>query len=608
MYITKVAPLTRIPRPSSQFLSYFTSHKLEKGSLVKIPLRKKKVEAVVFLQKKVIDLKTEIKKADYSLRPISKIIEKNSVLQKQQIELAKWMTDYYWASFGKILSIFLRNSKNKEIKKINLNKKKYKTEIKILPFGEFPESQIKKAIKKGEVLFLTPEKTKIKFWKEKLKKYKSLNLIIGTRSSIFQPFKALKLIVLSEEGNPNYKAQMEPRYNAKKITEKLAEIWGAKLIILSSFPSVETYYRATSNRLQTTDNKKTSKLSVADHKPLVASQVVDMRQVKPWKPLSDELIISMKENIKKKGKTLLFLNRRGTATTLLCQDCGWIQKCENCDVPLTYYLKRDFEKITPELVCHYCDKEYKAPTICKNCKSWNLNILGIGTEKIEEELTKIFGKQKILRMDSETTKTEKEQKKILKSFLKEESSLLLTTSIIFKYFPIKKIPLVAVVSIDSLISQPDFKLEEECARIIDLLYYVSGKKIIIQSFFPESKAVSWIKKNKESFYKKTMQERKNNNYPPFWSLIKISITHKNKKRIKNEAFFLKQKIKDRILKHNLKNFKIIGPAPALIEKTRGEYHWKLILKLKDVNLKSRNNLLSIIPKNWKVDVDPERII
>lgn len=615
MYITKVAPLTKIPRPSPQFLSYFTGHEVEKGALVQIPLRRKKVKAIVFLQKKVIDLKTEIKKANYSLKPISRVIEKKSVLQKQQIEFAKWMADYYWASFGKILSMFLTNSKNKEIKKINSNKKKFKAEIKILPLGKFPENQIREALKKGEVLFLTPEKTKINFWKEKLKKYKSSNLIIGTRSDIFQPFRSLKLIILSEEGNQNYKSQMEPRYNAKKITEKLAEIWGAKLIIISSFPSVETYYEITNNRQLTTDHrlytthdKKNNELSVSSRKSLVKSQIIDMRKIKPWRPFSYELITAMKKNIKKKGKTLLFLNRRGRATTLLCQDCGWVQKCENCNVPLTYYLKRDSGKITPKLACHYCDKEYKAPTICKNCKSWNLNVLGVGTEKIEEELVKIFGKEKVLRMDSEITKTEKKQKEILKSFLKKESSLLLTTSIVFKYFPIEKIPLVGIVSLDSLLSQPDFKMEEETARIIDRLLSTCKENLILQTFFPDSTAVSWIKKNKENFYRKSLKEREKFDYPPFSSLIKMSFSYKNQNRVINEAKNLKTTLENKIKKYEAENYKIIGPAPAFIEKTRGEYHWKLILKLKDANLKSRNNLLGIIPKNWKVDVDPERII
>lgn len=599
MYLTKVAPISRIPRPSRQFLSYFTAKKLERGALVLVPLRKKEVKAIVFSQTKASYRKMEIKKAEYQLKPISKIIEKKPVLQEQQIELAKWISDYYWASFGKVLSVFLRNSKNKEIKNIKSDQSNLKVKLKIAPLGYIPKKEIKKCLKEEKkVLILTPEREKIKFWKEKLKELKSEKIIIGTRSSLFLPFENLGLLILTEEGNPNYKSEMEPRYNAKEVAKKLTEIWGAKLIIVSSFPSVETYNLYARSLITRAKNKQT---------PL-KYQIIDMRQVKPWKPLSEKLLFSIKENTKKGGKTLLFLNRRGTATTLLCQDCGWIQKCDNCNVPLTYHLKRQDGKMVPKMICHYCEREYYPPKLCKKCKSWNLNTLGVGTEKIEEDLVKSFGRENVLRLDSEITKKEKEQKEIIKKFIEKKNALLLTTSIIFKYFPIEKIPLVGIVSIDSLLSQPDFKLEEECARIIDKLMFLSKKDFILQTFFPNSKAVSWTKNNKETFYEKALQERKKFNYPPFSSLIKLSITHKNLFKIKKEAFELKQKVEDKAAKLNIGNLEIMGPAPAFIEKLKGKYQWKLILKLKIENLKLRNNLLSIVPPNWKVDVGPGKII
>lgn len=597
MYLTKVAPLARIPRPSAQFLSYFTTHKLERGALILIPLRKKKVKAIVFSQTKVLSRKMEIKKANFELKPISKILEKNPVINENQIKLAKWLSDYYWAPFGKVLSSFLRNSKKLEIKSSPMpTTSSQKEKFKFASFDYSPQKEIENCFKeKKEVLFLVPEKTKEKFWKDRLKNFTSPNLIIGTRANIFRPFKSLGLIVLTEEGNQNYKSQMEPKYNTKMAAEKLADIWQAKLIVVSSFPSVETYFKTTSNQN-------------IIRKPPIENQIVDMRKIKPWTPLSEELINETKKTINKNGKVLLFINRRGTATTLLCQDCGWIQKCENCNVPLTYYLRKTADKIVPELVCHYCGKSYKAPRLCKKCKSWNLKTLGVGTEKIEEELVKSFEKEKVLRLDGEASETEKEQKAILQAFLENKASILLTTSIIFKYFPIEKIPLVGIISLDALLSQPDFKLEEECARITERLLSASNKKLILQTFFPDSKAISWIKKDKEIFYKETLKERKVFHYPPFYSLIKLSTSNNNQTLARNEAFALKKKIEERAKSYNDLNLEIIGPAPAFIEKLRGKYQWKLILKLNAKESRTRNNLLSVIPLNWQIDIDPERII
>jgi len=586
MYLTKVAPLSRIPRPSPQFLAYFTKEKLKRGSLVLVPLRKKKVKAIVFSQTNAIEKKIDIKKASYEIKPIIKILKKNPVINENQIKLAKWIADYYWASFGKVLSIFLRNSK--EAKEQKTIKNSFEKKIVIGNFEYFPKKEIEVALsQKKEVLFLVPEKKKEKFWKEKLKKYNSPNLIIGTRASLFKPFESLGLIVLTQEGNKSYKSQMEPKYNAKKTAEELAKIWQAKIIITSSFPSVETYYEA-------------KKIALLKNK--AEKIIVDMRKIKPWQPISPPLLKNIKETGKRNKKTILFLQRRGEATTFFCKDCGWIQKCQDCEVPMTYHKK---EK-NPSLVCHYCAKEIQTPRLCKECKSWNLDLLGSGIEKTEKFLQKNFKKEKILRMDSDKTKTEKEQKSILEKFLKKDAGILLTTSIIFKYFPIKKTALLGIISIDSLLSQPDFKTEEECARITQELLLCCKEKFILQTFFPDAKAVSWIKKGKELFYKKTLKERKRFFYPPFSSLIKLSFGHKRKNTAKEEAYILKEKIEQKI--KDKKEIEIIGPAPAFIEKIRGSYQQNIIIKLKTKDKKVKMNILAQVPPSWRVDVDPERII
>lgn len=592
MFLTKVAPLSKIPRPAPQFLTYFTSKKLKRGALVLAPLRKKKVKAIVFNQKKVIDLKLAIKETEYKIRPIIKVLEKEPIIKEAQVEIAKWIADYYWASFGKVLSLFVRSSKEKKEKSIK-KENSFLEKLIIAPNNFFPKKEIENAIlAKKEILFLVPEKEKEKYWKKELKIFNYENLIIGTRSKLFLPFSNLGLIVLTEEGNKNYKSPMEPRYHTKEVARKLAEIWKAKLIIVSSFPSIESYY--------TIKNKKTLEKNTNK----VQKEIIDMKKIKPWQPISNKLLLAIKEKIKNNQKVLLFIHRTGSATTLLCQDCGWIKKCDNCDVPLTYHLEKDNIK----LICHYCAKEYEVPRLCQNCKSWNLKTLGVGIQKIEKELKEIFGKDKIFRLDSKITKTKGEQEEIIKKFLTSDSSILLTTSLFLKFPIFEKFSLVGVISLDSLLCQPDFKIEEEVARKINTLLSFAGEKFILQTFFPELKAISWIKKDKEFFYKKTIEERKKFNYPPFSKIIKLSISDKKRERIIKEGFNLKEKIQLTAQKYKIKKINILGPSPAFIEKIKGKYQWKIIIKLKDIDKNLKTILLANIPPKWVVDVDPEKII
>lgn len=605
MYLTKVAPLSRIPRPSSQVLSYFTQHNLKRGALITIPLRKKNVKAIVLSQENAVLKKMEIKKSDFELKPILKIKSEDAILNNYQLELAEWISDYYWASLGKTLSLFLNQSKKQKIIE-NLSIKKsisQKRELIMAKLGYFPEKEIKENIKKGkEVLFLVPETQKTIFWKEKLKKYDSPLLHIGTRSLLFRPFENLGLIVITEEENKNYKSEMEPKYNSKRVAKKLAEIWNAKLVLVSSFPSVESYYEAMNNDQQKTNDKKM--ITVISYKPSVLSQIVDMRKIKPWKPISSILESEVKKNVNSGKKTILFINRRGTATTLLCQDCGWVQKCKNCDAPMVYYFENNKN---PMMICHYCGEKKLPLRLCEECKSWNLTTLGVGIQKIENELKKQFPKEKILRLDSQSTKKREEESKILKKFLEKEYSLLITTSLIFKYLPIKKVPLVGVVSIDSMLSLPDFNIEEECTQLIEKLLSICKEKFIFQTFFPDSEVISWIKNNKETFFERKIKERRTFSYPPFSSLIKLSFSHPNQIKARNESYLLKRNIEKEIFKEKMPA-EIIGPSPAFIEKIGSKYNWKLLIKLKTENQKIKNEILTNVPPSWRVDVDPIDII
>jgi primosomal protein N' (replication factor Y) len=591
MYITKVCPLKRVPRQKVQLFSYFSSKKILPGSLVQVLFGKKEEKAIVFSQKNAQLDKLQIKNADFELKPILKILDQK-LLNKYQLELAQWISSFFWTPLGKVLSslvIGTKKYKNRDpliTKKNNIFSKK----LIIAPLDYSPDKQIKEALMAGkQVLILVPEKEKMSFWKDKLPKNK--NLIIGTRSKLFIPFVNLGLIVMTEEGNKNYKSQNEPRYDTKNVAQKLAEILGSEIIFLSQFPSVETYYENTD-----------SKIFLEDEHPKKC-HIIDMNKIKPWKPLSPDLVSQIKKTLNNNGHILLFINRKGAATTLICNDCGWIHKCENCDAPLVYHLGNKINN-NPKMICHHCGYENFVPNLCKNCKSWNLTTLGVGIERVEKDIKNIFPNENILSLDGQTQKIIQEQKKILANFL-QKGNILVTTSLIFKYLPIKKIPLTAIISLDSLLLMPDAKIEEECARTVQELCSVTSRKLIIQTMVPQSRAIKWVNKTKQYFYEKNLNDRKKMDYPPFSQLIELSISEKIRNKAVEQAHGLKNLLRKNI---SSKFIEVIGPLPSYIEKTKGKYEWKIIIKIKKEREELKDDIFKNVPLNWKVEVNPLKIL
>lgn len=646
MFITNVAPLTRIPRSFPQTLSYFTSQKLERGSLVLVPLQKKNIEAVVLSQKNVKDVKQEIKKADFKLKPILKIIEKQPVLDECQLQLAKWISNYYFASFGKTLKLFLaankkfQKSQNQQIK---LRQKNKQQPILYFTSPDFlPKKEIEDAIsQKKEVLFLVPERNKIEFWRKKIKRegVMSENVKIAPRSGLFLRFFNLGLIVVSETNSEYYKEKREPRFFAPDVAKVLAKIWGTKLVFLSSFPSVENYFEAKEGRLIWKKIKNKKEIKKIEINPLTSSgdnstrndlTLLNARAKKAWSPFAPETLNEIKEYLKQKKKILLFLNRKGAATTLLCQDCGWQKFCPHCGVPMTYHkqlLTNNKQQITSDnqiskMICHYCGFESKVPEYCENCQSWRLTTLGVGVEKIEEEIKKNFPQANVFRLDRETATKTKDQKTILKNFF-ETGDILISTSLIFSYFFEGKFDLTVFVSFNSQLALPDFRFEEKLRRQIENLSFLTKEEFILQNYSLKKDVLSAFS---EEFYKEALKKREEYFYPPFSKLIKLTFKDKNQKKAREEAYILKEKLIKQLTvyspKEKLLDFldakpqtitQVLGPVPAFIPKIRGKYRWNILIKIKkpgsNINEMNRAEsikkcLLQVVPADVETDIDP----
>ncbi|WP_125153791.1 primosomal protein N' [Clostridium rectalis] len=413
-------------------------------------------------------------------------------------------------------------------------------------------------------------------------KEKKVKLAIGARSAIFLPFENLGLIVIDEEHETSYKSESNPKYIAKEIGEFKTEINGCKLVLGSATPAIDTYYRCIKNEIKLiTINKR------ADGAVLPEINIVDMRDelLNNNKSIfSRSLFKEIKLRLDKNEQIILFLNRRGFSTFVSCRKCGFVFKCKNCDIALTYH---SYEN---NMVCHYCGNKNKITKVCPKCGSKYVKYFGVGTEKVEEEIKKYFPKARTLRMDFDTTRRKNAYENIYNEFKNGRADILVGTQMIAKGLDFKNVTLVGVIAADTSLNIPDFKATE---RTFQLITQVSGRagrgekmgKVIVQTYNPDNYSIVYAANNNYfKFYSEEIQLRHIMNYPPFVELMLINMSSENEqiliKSIQNVGINLKD-----FLKSNDK-IEVLGPCPCEISKIKNNYRWQIIIKGNlDSNLK-----------------------
>lgn len=428
-----------------------------------------------------------------------------------------------------------------------------------------------------------------------------VKIVIGARSAIFSPFKNLGLIIIDEEHTDTYKQDNNPRYDAIDMALKRAQYNNIPLLLGSATPSIESYTRAKLGIYQLLELKNRINKSMPEVK------LVDMKQEirNGYKILSKTLIETMNECLNRNEQIILLLNRRGYSTTVTCQDCGYVMKCPNCDITLTYH------KLYNKMNCHYCDYSTHKITICPECHSKNISTFGLGTEKLQEEIEKIF-ERPVLRMDVDTTKRKGSHEKILRSFKEKKSNILVGTQMIAKGLDFESVTLVGVINGDASLNVADFRSAE---RTFDLLNQVAGRsgrgglkgKVIIQGFNLDHYSIKYASIHDYiSFYNEEMKIRKHLEYPPYTNLTLIKLVGKNYDDCYNEAKKIKCFLDER-------HVKTLGPSSSNISKINNKYYIQIILKYK--KLDKIYNYLSQIRKmynsnnkiNVEVDINPKKI-
>ena len=429
------------------------------------------------------------------------------------------------------------------------------------------------------------------------------DVVIGARSAIFAPQPRIGLIVIDEEHEWTYKQQEQlPYYHTRDVAIKLAELTGATVVLGSATPDISTYHNTQNGSY--TLLELPNRIMANHRSPATSIELVDLREeLKNGNRsiFSRRLHEAIQHTLAHHEQVILFFNRRGSASFVQCRTCSMVIQCRRCLMPMSYH------SAETSLICHYCNYHKPIPTVCPRCHSQRIKFLGIGTQKLEEETAKEFPQARLLRWDSDVTRTRHAHDVIMNKLKSRQVDILIGTQMVAKGLDLPYVTLVGVVCADTTLNLPDFRAGE---RAFQLLTQVTGRagrrnkqgKVIIQTYSPEHYAIQAVlKQNFQAFYNQEIVYRRRFGTPPFLQLVRLTYTHTNESAAQAEAERLKRQLTTYMTYAGIVDVLISGPAPAFIAKLRGRYRWQMTLRgAQPVRLLEK----TVLPSGWTVDIDP----
>lgn len=610
---------------------------------------------------------TEVK----NIKPVKSVIDDGPIISGHMLRLSKWISQTYLCSLGQAIEAAIPSALKKGKVSVRPRAGKDEEEVLVEPSGSLPlmpeqkealESVLHKIEKEAYRAFLlhgitasgktevylqavervltkgrssivlvpeialtpqTVERFISRFGRRvavvhsaltgsmKYKEWKRIKtgeakIVVGARSAIFSPAGNLGLIIVDEEHETSYKQEDTPRYHARDVALMRARFSNCPIILGSATPSLESYYLAQKDKMELV--RLTKRI---DDKNLPRCKVVDMRMELATRKrivmFSKILVDSVERALGKGQQAIIFLNRRGFSTYVNCKKCGLVMKCKKCDSVLVYHYQ------SRSLVCHYCNFRQSPPDICPQCGGSYMKYFGIGTEKVESEISRLFPQARIARMDTDSTAKRGSHSRILGDFKKHKIDILVGTQMIAKGLDFPRVTTVGIVNADVTLNLPDFRASE---RAFNLITQVAGRagrgeeggEVIIQTYAPGHYAIVTASKHDYAkFYHEEIKSRKELSFPPFKHLAKIMLRGRNEKKVIESS----NKLKD-FLEKNLvgKGIEVVGPAPSPISRVRGYYRWNILLK--SANRSTMCGALKDALKKYKtlggmiltVDIDP----
>ncbi len=418
------------------------------------------------------------------------------------------------------------------------------------------------------------DEERVEIWRKQMSAH-PYEVILGARSAVFLPFQRLGLVIVDEEHETSFKQQdPAPRYHARSAAIVLARMYGAKTLLGTATPSMESYYNAQQGKYGLVEMKTRFK-----DIQLPEIQVVDVKDLRHRKMMkgaySPQLLAAVREALQNGEQAILFQNRRGFAPMVECKVCGWVPRCKNCDVSLTLH------KTINLLTCHYCGYTYPVPTECPNCGSTEIIGRGIGTEKIEDQIAEIFPEARIARMDLDTTRTRNAYERLIADFSSGKTNLLIGTQMITKGLDFDKVRVVGILNADSMLNYPDFRAYEHAFMMMAQVSGRAGRKgkrglVILQTKMPQLPVISQVVHNDyASFYNDLLEERRAFHYPPFYHLVNVYLRHKQEKVCQQASMELGQTLRSWF------GERVLGPDKPAVARVKTLSIRKIVLKLEN---------------------------
>jgi primosomal protein N' (replication factor Y) len=429
-----------------------------------------------------------------------------------------------------------------------------------------------------------------------------VDVVIGPRSALFAPLRDLGLIVIDEEHDWTYKQEQSPRYHARETAIKLASLVGAKIILGSATPDLGSYYRAQKDifTLLTLPERITGGGS------LPPVRIVDMRQelqAGNRSIFSRELSEQLQATLSRREQSILFLNRRGANTFVMCRECGHVLECGDCLLPFT------FHAIGSRLMCHNCGRVVAPPERCPDCASRRIRYFGLGTQRVVEEVEALLPQARVLRWDRDSARTREDHERVVQAMREHTADVLVGTQMVAKGHDLPLVTLVGVISADAMLQLPDFRAGE---RTFQLLTQVAGRagrgpgggSVLIQSYNPHHPTLAMASRHDfHAFFRTEIQFRKRMGYPPFSHVVKFVYSHTGVEKCQREAGLLFDELAERVAELDPPIY-LTGPLSPYLEKSHGKFRWQILARGRDI----RPILLPDLPAGWTIDVDPASVL
>lgn len=427
-------------------------------------------------------------------------------------------------------------------------------------------------------------------------------VVVGSRSAVFAPVPRLGLVVVDEEGSSSYKEERIPRYEAGWVASRLAELTGARLVLGSASPSLVAYHQAVEGRLALAELPR----RIRGHQPRV--ELVDMRAEQAAgnrMPLSRPLVEALDRTLEGGEQAILFLNRRGAATFLLCRECGSPVQCPHCSVSLVQHLASGPDQ-SEALCCHYCGHRQPLPLACPRCGSLQIRGLGTGTQRLEGLVRRLWPAARVLRLDRDTARSPDAYFTLLQTFAARKADVLVGTQLVARGLDLEAVSTVGVVDADLPLHFPDYRSAEAAFRMVTQVAGRAGRwgrpaEVVVQTWNPEHYCFRYaLAGDYRAFYLEEMPSRRAFQFPPCADLAVLTCRHRDPERAAATAAEAAEELASALLREGIEGVRVLGPSPAFPQRLRGEYRWQLTLKGERLE-----RVRSLVPRGrgWSYDVD-----